>query len=144
MRGKLITSHHYRLYSSVLFISHLRTPAPKVSAYSANILHAWPILGLGYVGSLQFYSLTLWKSNHSDVLGNLVKKAFRRAVENPRVTSFMNAVFKNSIWTIWCLLYILSAILKEYLFFKCCKLWVKIPLKSKQTVIHFYWATFQT
>lgn len=61
---------------------------------------AWHILGLGYVGNLQSYSLTLRKGNHNDLLGNLVKNASTMAVETPCLTSFMNAVFKNFTSTI--------------------------------------------
>lgn len=93
---------------------------------------AWHILGLGYEGNLQFYSLTLRKHHHSDLLGNLVRNASASVAETPCLTSFTNAVFKNSTLTIWCLLYILTAILRDYFFFKYCKTWVKISLKSKQ------------
>lgn len=76
---------------------------------------AWNILGWDmYIGNLQFYGLVLRKSSQGDLLGNQVKNASSRAAETPCFTSFIKAVLRNSTLTIWYLLYILTAALKNY------------------------------
>lgn len=90
------------------------------------------VLGRGYVGNLQFYSLPLRKAIRVSARKSN-EACFQKGSWNSLVyTSCRNAVFKNSTVTIGCLLYILTATLEDYLFFKCCKTRVKISVKSKQ------------
>lgn len=88
--------------------------------------------------NLQFYGLVLRKSHQGDLLGNRVKNASTRANQVPCFASLINGVFKNSTWTVGCLLYILTAALEGCLLFKCCQtrdtnlLKIKILKKFKE------------